>query len=489
MKQHFLCIAFIFGSSLPALADLTGRDLWNTLKTQLEGPNAASVSAQEDDIEDGFAVSNIRRAFVGGARHEINSTLKFVERADGSVSIVLPDRLDATFVTAKQVKTFISVTPQDVSIVASGTPDAIALDVAGRAVTFDQGSGANSDTGITVNTFALSQILGTLSFEDREPRVLGSKFTIGLLDSTRLSEARGGRLPTYRSTISDIEFGLNGRIPTEAPIASMGPMFSNPNTAMTLTLRHGLAADFDAALGNASEGLSSVKRGFHLAQISKGRANLSASMIDATGVLNIGEFHSSIGIGRMRIGADIALFNRGPYTTNSMSLHLKNVTVPDQLRAKFDPTGVLPDAPGQFNLDLETKGQLSAALMMNLRPDLRSSLIRTAISKVSIEKLALSALGAKMSAKGQFTMDPDKQADAPGRAFEGTADVNLTGGEAAIGAFETLKLIPESQAGMLRVFLNLFATRNGAKDQFTSRISWEKDGRVIANGRMVQLSK
>ena len=167
-----------------------------------------------------------------------------------------------------------------------------------------------------------------------------------------------------------------------------------------------------------------------------------------------------------------------------LKLNLAGLALGDTIWSMFDPMGGLPRDPADLSLDLSGQGRWSVDITdPDAMADLESSgAMPGEVDAISLNRLALSFLGAELTGAGDFAFSDGPVAPVPA----GLVNLRLTGGNAAIDSLVAAGLLPEEQAMGVRMMLNLFAQPGSGADELTTTLEFKDDGSVLANGQRIR---
>jgi hypothetical protein len=165
-------------------------------------------------------------------------------------------------------------------------------------------------------------------------------------------------------------------------------------------------------------------------------------------------------------------------------------TVSDMLWSMFDPAANLPRNPATLAVDLSGKAKV---LFNFFDPDQAAALESSGaapgeLNALSLNSLVVDAVGARLTATGDFTFDNTDLVSFEGMPRPtGGIDLKLVGGNGLLDKLIAMGLVPEEQAMGARMMMGLFATMVvGSEDTITSEIVIEEDGSIFANGQRLQ---
>lgn len=480
MRIHSLLIAVIGSLSCgPAFADLKAQDVWQSIQTELSRNGEVKATVTKTDT--GLTVSDLQRITQNGFGHHLTSKLQLKNQPDGTVAIIVPDLITFEPTQPEGASTLTSFKLENLSLVASGTTENIRYDLSGRSLNII--SVTVQDNSVATIVTELSNVNGFLKLRTQGYRFLDGGLTIGFLKQNAASDQATNDL-----TVNDVALDLSVKMPKSANWQNLPPMLNNPQTYLRATLSHGLLGNFDKTLAKNGlpKGQSSFKQGSHLLDFSNGRVRLDTNFEGGTGYLNLGPGSPSyaLGIDRMQIGWDAQVTRIHKVNTSTAKLSLSGVTIPDVLWSQFDPVGVLPQAPGDLTVSLGATGKFTILDLIAASPDARKLAMSKLFDTVEIKQLTLEALGTLLTANGQFKLDYPVLFEPP--KYEGTLEATLTGGFALLEAFKALGTIPAQQINIIRGLSIAFATQTAGQDKLTTRLVFDRDGGLTANGQRLR---
>ncbi|AGT11301.1 DUF2125 domain-containing protein [Paracoccus aminophilus] len=169
---------------------------------------------------------------------------------------------------------------------------------------------------------------------------------------------------------------------------------------------------------------------------------------------------------------------------------LNGLTLGDEIWNLFDPTKQLSRDPANLDIDITGKGKVVANLFDEkaLTGETDADGDETAAaqpfepSEVTINQLALSAVGAKVSATGTLKPAGDGGIETP----VGSLNARYEGVNGLIDNLGKMGLIPDDQMAGVRMMLAMFARPADGNDVLTTDLEFKEDGSVFANGQQVK---
>jgi hypothetical protein len=173
----------------------------------------------------------------------------------------------------------------------------------------------------------------------------------------------------------------------------------------------------------------------------------------------------------------------------AFGFRMDNATVSDMLWSMLDPSFQLPRNPATIAVDLSGKAKV---LFDFLDPDqaaaLESSGAATGeLNALSLNSLVIDAVGARLTAAGNFTFDNTDLVSFNGVPRPtGGIDLKLVGGNGLLDNLVNMGILPEQQAMGARMMMGLLARTGTEPDTITSNIEINATGHILANGQRIQ---
>lgn len=161
---------------------------------------------------------------------------------------------------------------------------------------------------------------------------------------------------------------------------------------------------------------------------------------------------------------------------------LDGVSVNDEVWAMLDPKGALPHDPATIILDLSGKGKW-AFDFLDPAQVAKPPAIPGELDSLTLNQLQVKAAGADLTGTGAVTFD---NSAGPMPKPTGSVDLKLVGGNGLIDKLTKMGLVPQDQAMGARMMLGMFAKPAEGEDTMTSKIEFNADGSIMANGQRIQ---
>ncbi|WP_299562401.1 DUF2125 domain-containing protein [uncultured Sulfitobacter sp.] len=498
-------LSFCLGNAV--WADLTATDVWGDWRDYMQGLGY-TVSAVEQVDGNTLGLSNIIVGMTGGPDVESASlrvdSLQFVENADGTVEVVMPDVMPLAITiqptdTARSSAFTITYTQAGQSMIASGTPEEMIYDYSADtiAMTLDD----MTVDGVAYDSDAARFQLDTRDFVSKtavttgDTRSYEQSLTMGPTTyDTLFSAPDGPESFGFKTTAQAVTFTGT----SDLPVATV-----QDTSDMNALLAAGFAFDGTFAATEtesfidieAPEGPSKVKTG-------SGSTTVTVAMGTTGIVYDVSS--TDVQIGAQLAGLPLPLFFemartgfdlRAPVVQSetpqdfALGLNMTGFTMSETLWAIFDPNGQLPRDPATLALDLSGKATLTENM---LDPEAAGRMAAAGaapgeISALTIDALTLDAVGARLEATGSATFDNTDKTTVPGFPKPvGSVDIMLEGANGLIDRLVAMGFVPDEQAMGARMMLGLFGVPGNSPDTLSSTIEFNEDGQILANGQRIR---
>ena len=485
--------------SSPAAANVTPDALWaemQRLAATAGAPLTAEVEHDGDDL-----ILNRPTLNLGTADDPLSlrmERLVLQANADGSVSVVVPDRFPLTLdlppprlATDPDALTFIAATPGlDIRVAGLGGEAAFRILAPSVSVSLDPTAFVGDedvnltlaladlsldhrqDLGATTSTVETALALGTLhsdgqiALDDGE----GLSFSVDLsaitgslfidLDPSVLQD----RMATVGERLSNLSDGQALRAALDH-----GPM----SFAMTLTDDQPGPKDFRFAADSGLAGLRFDRTGIE-AEVTLGKTSLFAAIEDP----EVPFREMDLGYDELAFGASLSVLGPTDPQDYTIFSRLTGLTLSDPFWADLDPNAALPRDPISVALALSGQGEDKP-----LGPaDLIAGTTPVNDLAMSLDELRLSGLGVMLTGEGALTFDNSDMVTFDGvPAPTGALTFTATGINTLLDRAVAAGLLPAEDLTGLRFGLALIAKPDANPDSLTSRIEF-RDKSLYLNG-------
>ncbi len=492
--------AALLGQS--ALADVTTAEVWGDWKQYLQ-TMGYEISATESTNGDDLQVDNIIMSMEipdtpGGATISFGS-VTFVQNG-GAVDVILPDSMPMTMTVEPgpgepPVDLKMTFAQSGHAMSVSGSPEEMvstySADTAG--ITVDEitvdGETMPSDMisiGMNLNGFTNTTTMKVGDVRDYQQSggVTSMTYNInvnnpaeqvkfdmaGNLDG--LSFDGGGLIPTTGIDMTDMAAMLKSGF-------AVSGVFKYTGGSMQLQGSDPIDGDFAANTSTTGGSLGVKMNADELAY--------SGALNGLTASATVPDLPFPIDLSMAEYGFNLAMPISKSDTPEDFAFGftLADFTMSDIIWSIFDPAGQLPRDPATISVDLIGKAKM---LMDLMDPAFAEAVAPPAeIHALTIDKLLVSAVGAKIEGSGDITFDNSDLTTLPGVPKPvGAIDVSVNGANGLMDKLVGMGLLPEEQAMGARMMMGLFAVAGSEPDSLTSKVEFTEEGQILANGQRLR---
>lgn len=483
--------------STAAFADVTAKEVWTDWHDYMSGFGyeiAASESATSDGITvDGLTVSMALPEDEGTIKIAFG-TISFKEQGDGTVAVVLPDRLPMAISVNNDVSFTLNYDTAGMSMIVSGSANEmaynysapqVALSIADLVVEGEKIDDAKFNMVLTNMVGKSTSAMGSL-------RTMVQSFSTDMLTyDFALTEPGGeGFSMKMRGSIADFNGTSDISIPKDVDFEQ----FADALTA-------GFSARGGFIWGAGSSELMSSDRGETVEASTASKSGGLSFAVDRD-IINYGGSASgtkmSMTTSEFPIPVDIAigetLFNllmpvNKTDTPSDFGLTIKlgDFSISDGIWGLFDPKAVLSRDPATIHMDFTGKANWLVDIMNPESDEVMNAEVPGQLHALTLKTLQVKAAGAELTGAGGFTFNNDDLETFDGLpAPTGAIDLMLTGGNGLMDNLVAMGLLPEDEAMGARMMMGLFAIVGEGEDTLTSKIEVTADGQVLANGQRLK---
>ena len=489
-------------SSTAILADVTPEDVWKGWQDAMTsmGNQVSAESAQRNG--DTLEVTNITLGDAAKGSVSIES-ISFTDNGDGTVAVQMPDAFPVTLhspategdTAAKPSDIEFTVTAAGTAITASGTPGAInyKADAPSVTVTLNTIDGAAAAEKNAAMEIVAQGLTASYALTPGDTAVLTHDLAAKSITLTGKGKSEtDGATADVKASLADLVSKWEIKAPKDFEKMELSQAMAK---GFSLTGSFGFGAtSFDVNTTDAANtptqivgGMASAALGmtmdgskFDYSTDSKGAAfkvvSPTVPLDDASFTYGQAGVHLVMPVAKSDKPADFAF-----------SVNLVDLAPSAAIWGMADPTNGLKHDPATLIID--TKGQ--ATMTRDIFSDAAalesgSTEAPGLLNALDITKINLKALGAEISALGNFTFDNADTTTFSGvPAPTGKVDIKATGVNAVIDTLVKMGLIPEDQAMSGRMMLSMFANTSTTADEMTSTLEF-KDKHFYANGQQLQ---
>ncbi|MDU8943777.1 DUF2125 domain-containing protein [Ovoidimarina sediminis] len=495
-RTTLMISAALAALSLPAQADVTADDVWESWQAMLEDTNQTLQVAQTTRENGTLRLEGLVSTLVSGGDTIVTEfdELTFDEQGDGTVLIssspTFRITVDGDGVNGETVNMVILLNVTGAETIASGDPGNI-----DHAYTADRmemvldSIEASGDPFTLDFSVAADSVSGTYNWNDGSPRSIDNAFRAGALAASFSFDDPGEEAAGNMSlTMQSIEGQTSGTISPLQAGDELGAFLRAGLTSESTFASGPLAYKIDVTDpdeqfiiegSNETASLSARLDADGLSYQSAGTGTAISFLAPGAMIPPI-----SLEIAETSSGLRLPLLKSDEMQDFAISSQLTGLEVSDIVWSMIDPTGGLPRDPANLKIDITGKGRwlfelTDPAVMEQVEAE---GEVPGEVQSVDINAMDLSVAGAALTGTGAFAFDNSTVPPTPA----GAIDLRLVGANALLDSLVAIGLLPEDQAMGARMMLGLFARPGDGEDTLVSTIELKEDGSVIANGQRIR---
>ena len=509
LKSVLLATIIVNLSNIRALADVTSQQVWDGLRTAMTA-SGFKISASETRNGNRLTIGDLQMnrrvqdpgSDASGTISLSVSSLQFLDKGDGTVTVVLPDQIPVILhVNSPEDGAFdvqFDLTQRNLVIRASGKPDEIRHDYAAEAVGLDLRKLVLDRTevpGADVHAdLSLVNVSGTSISAIQTDRNYTQNLNIGRMSYQASISLPGPSETSYN--LSGLTTGLEFTGMTALPLILN---WSDP----LAVLMDGAGFDATWRYDQTESDISSVESGEKYQQSSKitagsGRLALNNQRLLYKGTsaqsnlfLVMDQLPFPISLSLAKAAANVLLPLTASPTAQpfNLGLSLSDFVMSDMMWALFDYDEILPRDP--ISLALEISG--TAKVLLDIfSPGAIEALgqddfMPFELEDIDIGRLHLAGGGAALEGAGHFEFD-----NSDFETFEGMPrprgrfETELKGGNRLLDRLIEIGLIQQSDAMAMRMMLSMFTIPGEGNDILKMLLEVTEEGRVLSNGQRIR---
>lgn len=483
--------------AVPAFADITADDVWNSWKEMGESMGQTYTVGSESRSGDTLKLTDLALDVENG-----NSTIKgtipevaFRETGDGKVEITMTEQytfaLTGTDSDDDKVSSKVSVDQKAMSIIASGTPAEI-----NYAISADQlavkmfdfvADGEAKEMAIDID---LSKLDAQYQFATTDMTNFTSTFSatsLGFKVAGKDDESSG------KFDMAGEMHGLAGAsagvIPKDMDMKDMAAMlaqgysgdgsftYDGGNLAVTVVGEEDDTTNFTSSSkgGNLNFAIGKDQLGYGL--VGKGVEvtikNSSMPFPEVTAAYDEAAFKIAMPITKSDEAKDFTFESR-----------VQGLTVSEAVWALVDPTATLPRDPATMIVSLKGKVKPLLDLLDPVAMEAMEGDTPFQVETMNIETVQLSMVGAEFKGEGALAFDNTKSPDLGGVAPMPTGKLNLSlsGANALMEKLKALGIIGDEETMMFGMFAGMLGKPGPTPDSLISEVEFKEGGDVTFNG-------
>jgi hypothetical protein len=484
-------------------ADVTPQEVWADWKSYLSGVGY-DVTATESSSGGELTVSNVSVGIsIPDAQGNFSVTIPQIvltDNGDGTVNVAFPAEFPVSTSVVVEgedpVDIVLNYSHQDHEMTVSGTPEdmiteysAASASVALASLTADgeqiPASVFNGSMTMTNYSTTTRSVLSDIREYSQALSADSLSYNMGFQDPS--SDDQG----SFTGNLQDVAFEGVADIPLEA--------FDSTDMRAMLDAGSAFDGDFSFGAGNSSMSGTGDGEAFAFESASQGGVlgvgmngehiayDLLQEGLSVT--ISSGEIPFPLMLSMAQAGFNLAMpvAQTDEEQDFEFGIVLGDFTMPETLWGIFDPTAILPRDPATIIVDLSGKARMlfdildpEAAIAMGDQPP-------GELNALTINELVVSAAGAEMTGKGDFTFDnSDLQSFDGMPAPSGKANLTLAGANALLDKLGQMGFIGDEEAMGARMMMGLLAVPGDAPDTLKSEIEITGEGHILANGQRIK---
>lgn len=488
-----------------ALAGVTAGDVWSQWRDYLQAigyevSGTETMSGGTLTISD-FSLSMAMPDDTGDVSLSARM-IEFSENADGTVSVILPETLPLRFRArdgedGEEVTGEISISQSRPEMVVSGDPGDMTYRYATPKMDMSLASLTVDGAPVPEDVMRFEASFADVKTESRvligKARTYSQTMSAGSVDyEMAFQDPESGDTGSFKGNLKGVAFEGTGKLPL-----TMGPDDFQALLAAGFgfdgTFSYAESSSRVAARGDGEEfsyaGRS--KGGSLRVAMDAGRAAYEMSQKAPSVDMLSSEFPVPITISLAELGfsIDVPVVKSEAEQPFSFGVTLAELTLPDVLWGIFDPGGILPRDPASLIVDIAGKVVMFYDL---LDPEAAMVMEKTGappgqVNAVSIRKLLISAVGAKLSGTGDFTLDnSDLESFGGVPRPTGAVRLRVEGANALIDRLIQMGIVSDEDAMGARMMLGMLTVPGEAPDTMNSTIEINEQGQIFANGQRIK---
>lgn len=502
LRSTFLGTTGFFLLATTAHADVTSQQIWDDWKSYMSA-FGYTVSGDESRSGDTLSIQDLSLAmdFPEGSADFTLGNVSFVDNGNGTVSMMFPEtmpmRMRFAAPEGPEVSATLEYALENFNMQASGDPSRIVYDYTadgmGLRVTDLVVDGQTIGENVAKISFNSSALIGQSVMEPGALRKVVQNAQIGETTYTvNFADPASSDTFAMNGTLASMTMSGTTQIPAEIDPEDMAAAINDGFHVDGKLAYTGARGEFAV---NDSNGMMGGKTGSETSQIRvrMGKDGLHYSggstgvMLDIAGgeiplpvTASFGEvgFNLLFPIAKAEAPEDFAL-----------GLTFADFETSDLIWSLLDAQAILPRDPVTISFDLSGKAKM---LVDFFDPETMEKLedgesVPAELHAVTLNKLIVSAAGAKLTGDGDFTFDNTDLASFGGMPKPtGGINLQLDGGNGLMDKLVQMGLLPQEQAMTARMMMGLFARPGEGEDSLTSTIEINDEGHILANGQRIQ---
>jgi hypothetical protein len=487
-----------------AVADVTAQDIWSDWQAYMAG-FGYSVNATETMSGRTLEITDFKLTVPipedGGAFGVTMDRIDFVEKDDGTVELVFPERMPLSFAAQGPDGTPLSgaveYTMQNMVMQASGDPSKITYNYTADQIGLTlkeliiQGEAVPSDElEVTIGSKDLS---GQSIMEPGALRKISQTVMVSETDYIFKYAAPNGEDGfALTGAMAALNFKSDTLIPAILDPEDMVAMLSNGFTLDGTFGYSGSKTGFSfTESGDTLEGSSSAETAEIAIRMNKDLLEYSGA---STGVnFNVAgqeiPFPIVAGLGKIAFNMMIPIAKSDDPSDFALGLTFADFVTSDALWSMVDPGTALPRDPATISFDLVGKAKMLIDFFDPKQMEAleKGDVMPAELNAITLRNLVVSAAGAELTGTGAATFDNTDLTSFNGFPKPtGGIDLKLVGGNGLMDGLVKMGLLPQEQAMGARMMMGLFTRPGEGEDTLTTKVEINEQGHILANGQRLK---
>jgi hypothetical protein len=504
-KICFTSAVSLFFSTTAGFADVTNANVWENLQGYMTSMGH-EISANESVSGNVLTITDVKiKINFALGNDSINAKMleiQFTEQGDGSVRISIPEKsifdVDLTLESGEAVSTSIGYNQDGLNMIATGDPDnfnyaysANALDMTLDSLTFDD---ETIGPDLARAKVSLKDVNGNSTILTSELREYSQSGSIGLITyDVAFSDPETGGTIKIDGALQELASNSLGSIPNTGIKAQDVAAMLDAGFAVNVTASYqagNMAIAFNGPDGAGTATTSSTGGKIVFTMDGKGlRYSVGQDNLAINALMPDVPFPITLNMATSRFNVAMPLRKSDDEQVFAFGFTMGDLTVSEMLWSMFDPAANLPRNPATLAVDLSGKAKVLFDLF---DPDQAAALESSGaapgeLTALSLNSLIVDAVGARLTATGDFTFDNTDLVSFEGMPRPtGGVDLKLVGGNGLLDNLVNMGTLPDQQAMGARMMMGLFARTGTEPDTVTSKIEINDAGHILANGQRIQ---
>lgn len=503
---------------VPAMADVTNAGVWDNLQGFLKsaGYTISATSSAQSDVLEITDLTLVKRIGTSSAADTETAkvtlpNLTFNEQSDGTVTITMPrlGTLALNFIqdTGEKVDAGFRYSQNGLKVIVTGderpgaqNPFDYDYTIAGLNFQLEQFmiNGKAYGSEVAAVNFGLTDVSGQASLTAGTHQFYQQKSRSAFLNYDLVfAQVEDGDLIKIKGVLSDLNSKSEGTIPsadffTELSMDNISGMLDaglEATGAFTYS-KGSMDIAYEGNNGSGAGTSSTTGGAFEYSFGSDGvvyNARQTGLAITAT----LPDLPLPLVFNMAFSAYNIAIpMQESPEDQDfAFGITLSDFKFSDVVWLMLDPGGKLSHDPATFDIDLSGKVKV---LIDFLDLDQMAVLeenggIPGELNALSVKKLVLDAVGARLSGSGDFTFDNTDQLSFNGLPQpQGTFNLVFDGGNALLDNLIAMGLIPAGQAEGFRIMARQFNLQSTDQDRLEFKFEVKPAGEIMVNGQRIQ---